>query len=304
MITVKKIIGSLEFLLTELLYIISFCFNFIKAFFSCFLRLSSFSALPYRKVVNSNSKVAVLANGPSLKKVLEHYQEYDEFHDTEYMVMNYFCHHPLFKVLKPKYYGMADPMFIKPDDKYDKVVKAFETLNTEVDWDMVLVCPFRRQEFLKYSGLTNPHIKIHCINTPLYHGGSMARHLLYKLGLSHPIFGTVAVLCIFYLLNRGYQNVNVFGVDMTFLEGITINDNNELCTKIKHFYDDKVELKPYIDPSNMKVMKLSKYIDNFGYMLKGHEDMEEYSQRVNSHIINCTEESMLDCYVRRPKIDL
>ena len=63
---------------------------------------------PLKKVYSG--KVAMLANGPSLKEVLPKLQM-DKFSDTDFIVLNFFGMEAVFTRIKPKHYCLADPMF-------------------------------------------------------------------------------------------------------------------------------------------------------------------------------------------------
>jgi len=253
---------------------------------------------PYKDRVAGNRKLTILANGPSLRKVLENYKENDLFDNSDYVVMNYFAHENVFRELKPKYYCLADPMFLIKDSRYEKVMALFKVLNEEVDWDMDLYIVFNKKKFLRFSGLNNPHIHICSINVSKFMGFGSFAHLLYRHNFAAPIMGTVANLCVYIGLNNGYKTINLFGVDMSFFEGICVDENNQLCSIIRHFYDDKTELRPYIDQQTNQAMKLSKYIDMVNLMIKSHEVLASYALSLGANVVNRTENSMLDCYPR------
>lgn len=41
------------------------------------------------------------------------------------------------------------------------------------------------------------------------------------------------------MLNMGYSTIYLYGVDHTFLEGLKVNDKNELVHVYQHFYENE-----------------------------------------------------------------
>ena len=93
---------------------------------------------PLKKVYSG--KVAMLANGPSMKNVLPRLTT-DEFKNTDFIVLNFFGSMDIFTQIKPKHFCMADPMFFQENHNHDRVMKLFDDLNKKVDWEMNLYIP-------------------------------------------------------------------------------------------------------------------------------------------------------------------
>ena len=55
---------------------------------------------------------------------------------------------------------------------------------------------------------------------------------------------TVAIESIFAMLNMGYSTIYLYGVDHTFLEGLKVNDKNELVHVYQHFYENEPKIIP------------------------------------------------------------
>ena len=64
---------------------------------------------PLKKVYSG--KVAMLANGPSMKNVLPRLTT-DEFKNTDFIVLNFFGSMDIFTQIRPKHFCMADPMSV------------------------------------------------------------------------------------------------------------------------------------------------------------------------------------------------
>lgn len=134
---------------------------------------------PLKKVYSG--KVAMLANGPSMKNVLPRLTT-DEFKNTDFIVLNFFGSMDIFTQIRPKHFCMADPMFFQENHNHDRVMKLFDDLNKKVDWEMNLYIPASlKRQFLAFSGLHNSHIHIVPLNLTVYTGYEEFRH--YSIGM-------------------------------------------------------------------------------------------------------------------------
>lgn len=243
-------------------------------------------------------KVAVLANGPSLKGVLPRLNT-DEFQNVDFIVLNYFAESNEFWAIKPRHYCFADPMFYGPSHREEQVKNLFQLL-AKVDWPMNLyVIAERCSDFLAFSKLKNESITLVPVNTQQYSGYPSFRNFFYKKGLSCPSLSTVAILAIYVAINSGYGHINLYGVDHTFFDSLCVDDNNRLCNRDKHFYDNgEAVLKPIIRNDNGKVFKISDYVFSIGNMFKSHDLLAAYADYMHVDVINCTPGSMIDSYKR------
>lgn len=244
--------------------------------------------------------IAVLANGPSLKDIIPNLLIKEEFKDVDYIVLNFFAFDNIFFKIKPKYYCFADPMFFHENHRIKDVRKLFSILENEVDWNLTIFIPSPfYHSFVSFSQLKNKNINIIKINNLICKGFPNVRNFFYKKGLAAPPFGSVANLAIFVALNKGYTNINLYGVDHTFFESLCINDKNQLCNRDIHFYNnDTAVLKPILRNDNNEPWKISEYLKGISLMFEGHDLLLEYSQYLGSNILNCTENSMIDSYKR------
>lgn len=254
---------------------------------------------PYKK--RYSGRMAILANGPSLKEILPEIEVRKEFHDVEFTVMNFFAFDLTFEIIKPRFYCLADPMFIRSGHhRYKEVKKLFNYLQEKVDWDMNLYIPkwFGRKQFLHYSSLTNPHIHIVTVNHALYESFECMRNWLYKKNFAMPVVGTVAQLGIYVAVNNGFEEIDLYGVDHNMISSLCVNDKNQLCSRITHFYEDSVVLKNIINADN-KQLKVADYLIEIGKLFRSHDLLSDYAKSLDVNIVNYTPESMIDSYHRK-----
>lgn len=247
-----------------------------------------------------SGKMVVLANGPSLKNILAEIGVKNDFDNVEFTVMNFFAFDAAFHRIKPRFYCLADPMYIKKNHRYDDVKRLFHLLQQNVDWNMYLYIPryWGKKEFIQYSSITNPYIHIISVNDIMYEGFECFRNWLFKRNLAIPGIGTVAQLGIYMAINNGFDEINLYGVEHNMICSLFVNDKNQLCCKEEHFYDCSVELKPLIRNDNSEQYKISDYLLETGKLFQIHDLLRNYADSLNMKIINCTPMSMIDSYRR------
>ena len=294
---VNKVVSKIRDFFVSVAYIVDFCYSVSRYYFVCLRHLKKPSRFPY-KHKDTSKRLAILANGPSLKELLDDIKNGLDISQWDFSCMNYFGEHELFTQIKPKYYCFADPMFFMKDNRYEKVQHLFKILNEKVDWDMTLFIPscFSKNMFLSFTGLSNPHCKVESVRYIRYQG-TFLKHWLYKFNFAMPNIPTVAVLNVYSGINLGYTNIDLYGADMTFLDSLCVDEHNRLCNKIKHFYDNEPQLKP-ITMGNNQIMSVGFYLKDVSGMFYGHYDVSDYSKYIGTHILNRSKDSLLDCYDR------
>jgi hypothetical protein len=156
-----------------------------------------------------------------------------------------------------------------------------------------------KRQFLAFSGLHNSYIHIVPLNLTIYTGYEEFRHYFYRHGLSMPSVVTVALMAIYVGINSGYSEIDLYGVDHTFFDSLTVNSKNQLCICDTHFYDkNKAELKPMLRWDST-VWRMSDYLEEKMDVFKNHDIMAAYAVSQGVRIVNCTECSLIDSYERK-----
>lgn len=252
------------------------------------------------KKTNAGKTITLLANGPSLKKIIPQLFTAPEFQNTDFVVVNYFANESVFWELKPQHYCLADPMFFKKSHREKDALELYSKLN-EVNWNINLYIPENlKKNFRQFSQLKNPYVQVIGINTVAYQGFEVFRNYFYKMGLAMPILYTVAHLGIYIGINSGYSRIRLYGVEHSFLESLCVNEKNQLCNRDRHFYDEgEINLKPIIKNDSMdEIWKIADYLIAISNMFKGHEQLEAYAKFSFVKILNCTKGSYIDSYER------
>jgi hypothetical protein len=267
------------------------------------LNLVRHKSLPNPIKKKYSGTVAVLANGPSLKEVISYLAVDDEFKNSDFIVMNFFAFDDVFFKIKPKHYCLADPIFIQSvyKNKKEQVLNLFRILQEKVDWNLTIYVPgYALKSHLAFSGLTNPFIKHIPVSAVNYSGYERFRFFFYKNGLAMPRVQSVANMAIYVALNAGYSHINLYGVDHSFFDSLCVNDNNQLCNRSRHFYDNTQEelLKPIMRCDDL-IYKISDYINDIAFIFKSHDLLSAYARFLHARIVNCTKGSMIDSYERK-----
>ena len=279
-------------------------FEFIKntfGFLTFILKLILKGSIKNNLKNKNNGTVAVLANGPSLKLELPKFTTDKEFEDIDFIVLNFFAFEKIFFEIKPKHYCFADPMFFQDSNRKADVIKIFNILENQVDWDLRIYIPSSLYlNFVGFSKFKNSHLIIVKNNELIYSGFESYRYFFYKKGLAMPRVQTVANLAIFIALNSGYLNVRLYGVDHTFFDNLKIDSDNKLCSAETHFYDNNRELilKPLLRNDNDEIWKISDYLEALTHMFKSHDELSAYAKYLKVNVLNYTACSMIDSYDR------
>lgn len=259
---------------------------------------------PFKEWQGDKDKpIYVLANGPSLREFLEDIDgNLDKYKNAEFFVVNDFVHDSHFTLIKPRYCVMSDPLFFRDTLYSERGHNAMNALAEKVSWQMILFIPSLQKESTYLDPVRrNPNIKIVTFHYTPYGGLESLRHYFYKRGLGNGEFMTVALNAIYIALILGYKMLYVYGIDHTFFDNITVNKENVLCFKDKHFYEEETRLRPMIYQSEKgnKPYTMAQFLEEKSLVFKGHLVMEKFAKAIGATIINCTPNTLVDAYKRR-----
>ena len=253
--------------------------------------------------MNPSRRLAVLGNGPSLRDELPRLIARREWERTDMMAVNFFALGDEFTVVRPKYYVLPDPQFFRRAGRSERVENLYRALGERVNWPMTLYVQYYNPERFDYRAAVgaNPNIRIVPFHTLVFRGLRSVEFWCYRHGLGSGNFGTVVQNGEFIGLLLGYRQIDLYGVDHTLLDGLTVDDRNRLCRTQSHYYDSAPAAPEPIfvnatDPPRPYTMHT--YLAETAELFRGHEVLRDYARSIGARIVNRTRGSMIDAYER------
>lgn len=253
--------------------------------------------------MNPSRRLAVLGNGPSLRSELPQIIARREWERADIMAVNFFALGDEFAVVRPKYYVLSDPQFFRRAGRSERVETLYRTLCERVEWPMILYVQYYNPEKFDYRAAIgdNPRIRIVPFHTTVFHGFRSVEFRCYRHGLGSGNFGTVVQNGEFIGLLLGYRHIDLYGVDHTLLEGLTVDGRNRLCRIRSHYYDSAPAAPEpiFVNATNPpRPYTMHTYLAETAELFRGHEVLRDYARSIGARIVNRTRCSMIDAYDR------
>lgn len=242
--------------------------------------------------------VKVLGNGPSLNTLFE-----SGFDHTKYCYccVNWSPQTDVFFNIKPEYYVTVDSTFFS-----DIFVANTDFRNRilSIDWEMFWVVPQSSYSFVKK--MLRKKQNIHLIKHPdgiyLQMKLQRLRNRLFKYKIASPPAQNVVIAAIYNLVMEGFNTIELYGVEHSWLQQIAINEQNEVCLKDYHYYDDvnaEVLLKPWRKIGG-GVFTMHELLRTLADTFEGYHDLVTFANHIGDiKIINYTKGSFIDAFERR-----
>jgi hypothetical protein len=278
-----------------------------KAFDALWTVLSTSNLNPQiRKfiITQPNAECVVLGNGPSLLATLEKEAEYLKGRKT--CCVNQFLQSAYFEIIKPDYYVLVDPAFLKKgaSDRINNIIVSMVNgFKQKVSWPMVLFLPVSAKNTdHSFTELTqsNTHIKICYVNLVSIDCYRKIKYWFYKKNLAMPLILNVLVAALFICLNLGFKTIFLTGADLSWHEDIFVGEDNVVYLRDKHFYDDALHFPVpfYKDIHEDKVFSMNELFLALSQMYLGFTELESYSKQCGKKIINISVKSNIDSFER------
>jgi hypothetical protein len=244
-------------------------------------------------------KILVLGTGPSLKKSLLKNQDYFSTHPL--MAVNTFSLSEEYVLLKPTYYVMVDPGLWHGDNHLVK--STMDSIAAQTSWTMYLLLPYDAMGTPHIARLkaANTNIRISYINYVVFKGIESISYWFFKKNKAMPQSQNVLVASLFLAINLGYKKIELFGADHNWHEQLVVDENNVVCLKHIHFYENEQRLK--VVPlfkliHSQETFRMDEIYHAWAKVFAGHRLLERYSKHCGSSIINKSEISFIDAFKR------
>lgn len=273
-----------------------------------FLRKKEGLYNPFEGIFPSGTKTEaqVLATGPSLSGFLQDYDvDCSKYSDSDFFVVNDFVHDPHFKVIKPAYYVVTDPMFFMDTIFKQRGMGVMRAIAEKVDWPMIFITQhwYKDSDYLAILN-TNKNIRIRLLHSERYTGAERWRFWTYNKGWGNGEFGTVVLNAVYSALVIGYKKINMHGIDHNFFDNLYMGEDNRLCYKETHYFGSDQKLKPLykwwagVTTEGLPTFTMREFLEDKLNIFSGHELMARYARSLGAEIVNRTPGSMVDAYRR------
>jgi hypothetical protein len=240
----------------------------------------------------------VLGNGPSLKTSFQKYPGH--FERFPLICVNSFCLSPEYDQLKPGYCVMLDSGLWKADNEF--VQNVLNALLTKTTWTMHLIIPHDAAGSALLRNLNNhAHIRIHLINYVVFKGFSSVGHYFYKKNLAMPQCQNVLVASLFCAINLGFSKIEFFGADHNWHEQLAVREDNVVCIRQVHFYENREEVSflPFYKTMHVKeTFRMDEAFHAWAKVFHGYFNILNYATSRSVKIVNSSEVSFIDAFER------
>lgn len=243
--------------------------------------------------VDSDRPIIIMGNGPSLNETIDSHITLLESHDL--MAVNFMANTPCFRLLKPKYYILADPYFFSNynDPKISQLVRNINS----VDWPMTLFIPASQRN--RHPFVASEYLTLCQYNAVGIDGFSGLTHLFYKAALAMPRPRNVLIPALMTSINMGYRNIVIIGADHTWTQTLSVDCNNHVISVQPHFYaDDKAE-QQRVAGEYIKY-PLHHILNSQRIAFMAYHAINRFALSHDVKIINSTPISMIDAFDRAP----
>jgi hypothetical protein len=247
---------------------------------------------------STNNTIHILGNGPSIKNQIGNLVS--NSNECEFIVVNNFASSEYYQLLKPQYYLIVDPGYwsndVSDDLKEDR--KLFDIIKSETNWQLNIIVPYVAFKYINLVFSKYPNIKIFFYNHTIipYELNQNLIGKLYLNMLCSPRLQNVISASIFCSIVLGYKKISLYGVDHSWLNDILVDNENRVCWRENHFYS-VAQFRPHIK-SNGHVYKLHELLFDYGQVFKSYHNLREFADNCNCKIINHTEGSYIDAFIK------
>ncbi len=283
--------------------------DFVIGFVGIFLGIMNYIKMRFagdRICQIKEDTIIIVGNGPSLKTTLD--ESINTLQNNACMVVNGFATSPLFEVIKPKYYILADPVYFTPtsrlSDRNKKVVGSLkDNLLKKVNWDITFIYPcsgkgselqLALQDIVK-SNFMYYNNKGNAVVLPDVTLKYWLWNHNFLAPLSQTVLNTAVSVALMSLINKVY----LVGADTSWLATYEIDQkDNTLYTKDEHFYGiNRIPL--YSNEISKQKQYLHDELTNVSAALKSYYVLAKYAKYNKVGLFNASAYSWIDSLERK-----
>ena len=193
----------------------------------------------------------ILANGPSLKHILDNKRHLLE--DSDVLVLNNFGNQEVFFELRPTYYIVLDPAYYDINFRVDQEINADMSRSAEtqlmanlnkVDWPMTLLIPQKALQIFQ-AHIKNDNIRFAIFQTTRVLGYDGFQNWMYKHNQGVPSSRNVVFPAMINLINMGYKSIYLYGMEFSWLKNMEVDPSNGLIIMNDNHFYSKDEIRHF-----------------------------------------------------------
>jgi hypothetical protein len=260
------------------------------------LRHSKYEEIPQ---VESNRRLIVCGNGPSLGKQLEENQEV--FQENDVLCVNMFSTTEYFFKIKPRYYCLIDPDCFADsetitEDGRKQIDAAWAALE-RADWEMELILPryFKKSRYLQ-ERVRTLSINVRYLNMETFSGWGFLQDFFLKKQLCAPMAQTVLITAIYYGLCRGYKQIVLLGAESNWFKELEVDENNQVYINDSHYYGKNN--RRLLMAAGGRTLSIAEGLESDARAFRQYMFLASYAIKRKCAIYNATPNSMLDAFLR------
>lgn len=242
-----------------------------------------------------NEPLIILANGPSLRNVINEYG--DKLCKYKTLAVNFAANAPEFTIIKPDYYVLADPHFFKATDD-ENVRRLLENLSA-VTWSMRLIVNGRYRKLIDNVVNLPSNVTVETFSGTGVEGFEWFENIAYRSGIAMPRPRNVLIPSIMSGIMLGYKTIYICGADHSWMQDLHVTEDNEVVSGMSHFYK---ESQKEVDRSKneYKNYKLHQILLSYYTAFLSYHKIERYARKIGVDILNATQGSYIDAFHRAP----
>jgi hypothetical protein len=278
--------------------IASAAFNTVNTAVSL-LKIALMSGAAPRLPQATRRRCVVLGNGPSLRKALDTHPQH--FTGCSLIAVNGFAMSADYARLQPSYYVLLDPGVWKAEQTW--IDTMLQAIADNTNWELHLMIPREAKGTKRIAMLeSNQLIHIHYLNYVVYKGWNGPGYFFWKRNKAMPQCQNVLVAALFLSINMGYKEIELAGADHNWHESLTVDENNVVCLKQVHFYDnnEQVTYQPFYKTAATKeTFRMDEAFHAWARVFHGYWRMRDYATHRGTHISNISNPSFVDAFERK-----
>lgn len=239
--------------------------------------------------------IAILGNGPSLRQTIDSYPTW--LSSVSRMAVNFASTSSDFRILRPDYYIMIDPVFFPaPGAAPTLADDAWEAIR-HADWKMTLFVPSSRLDDARRLLGDSSTVGLRPVNITPVEGWRWFTHRAFDAGLGMPRPRNVLIAAVMAAIGEGFGKIYLAGADHSWTRTLAVDSDNNVCNTVAHFYEEKrVEQETTRIVEAYRGIHLHNVLESLMIAFRSYFHIKAYAAARGVEIINITPGSFIDAF--------